>query len=109
MFSLTQQERQVILFLISVALIGAGIDFLAKKCSTIKTITCFSQEIGKINLNKADKDLLMSIPGIGEKLAMRKIEYREKRTSFSDSEELKNIKGITTSKYEKIKNYLFVR
>jgi len=109
MFSLTREERQVILFLISVALFGAGIDFLAKKCSTIKTITCFSQEIGKINLNKADKDLLMSIPGIGEKLAMRIIEYREKRTGFSAPEELKNIKGISASKYEKIKNYLIVK
>ncbi len=108
MFNLTREERQVLLFLITVVLVGAGIDFLANKYLPVKTIAGFTQELGKIKLNSADKDLLMSLPEIGGKLATRIIEYRDKHTSFGDIQELKNIKGITESRYEKIKDYLIV-
>ena len=109
MFNLTREERQVALFLITVALAGRGIDFLANKYLPVKTIARFNQNLGKINLNSADKDLLMSVPGIGEKLSQRIIEYREEHASFGSMEELKNIKGITEFKYEKIKDYLIVK
>lgn len=106
MFNLTRQERQVVLFLISIASVGAGIGFLAKKYTPTKAVARFSENIGRVNLNTADKDLLMSVPGIGEKLAGRIIEYRIQKTSFNATEELKNIKGITAYKYEKMKGYL---
>jgi len=109
MFNLTRQERQVILFIITVALLGGAIDFLAKKYSGLKTIACFNQDIGKLNLNTADKELLMSVPGIGEKLAYRIVEYRENNKTFGSKEELKNIKGISEYRYEKIKDYLIVK
>lgn len=109
MFNLTREERQVILFLITVGLVGRGIDFLANKYLPVKTIARFNQNLGKINLNSADKDLLMSVPGIGEKLSKRIIEYRDKQTNFGSLEELKNIKGITEFKYEKIKDYLIIK
>jgi len=109
MFSLTLQERRVILFLISVALTGIGIDFLVKKYSRTKIIADFYQDIGKINLNSADKDTLMSISGIGEKLAVRILEYRSQKGGFHDLEELKNIKSITNYRYEKIKDSLCIK
>lgn len=109
MFNLTRQERQVILFLISIALVGIGINFLLKKYAPDKTLASFTQDIGKIDLNSADKDLLISIPGIGEKLAQRIIEYREKQIGFSRIEELKNIKGITDYRYQKLKDYLMLK
>lgn len=108
MFNLTQEERQVVLFLIAVALAGLGIDFLTNKYLPVKTVAGLTQELGKINLNSADKDMLMSVPGIGEKLAQRIIEYRDKQISFGSLEELKHIKGISESKYEKIKDYVIV-
>lgn len=109
MLSLTRQERQVILFLITVALVGMGINFLGKRYSPIRAIVCSTQDFGKIDLNTADKDLLISIPGIGERLAERIMAYREKQVSFSNIEELKSIKGITDYRYEKIKDYLTVK
>jgi len=109
MFGLAREERKVILFFITIALVGIGLNSLLKKYSPAKTISCFSQDIGKIDLNKADKDLLMSVPGIGEKLAQRIIEYREKQIVFSGIEELKNIRGITDYKYEKIKDSFVAR
>jgi competence protein ComEA len=109
MFNLTQQERQVILFLIIVALVGAGINFLSKKYAPVKVLGSFTEDIGKIDLNKADRDLLMSIPGLGEKLTQRIIKYREQQAGFKEIEELKSIKGITDYKYERIKNYLILK
>jgi len=105
---LTHQERQVILFLIIITLIGIGINFLGKRYSQVKIIACLHQNLGKINLNKADKDMLMGVSGIGEKTAQRIIEYRQKQGSFEDIEELKNIKGISINKYEVIKEYFYL-
>lgn len=104
MFSLTKQERQVILFLITLALAGTGVNFFTKKFASNRVILAYDKEIFKIDLNKADKDSLISIPGIGEKLAKRIIECRQQHGEFKDIEELKNIKGITNYRYERIKD-----
>lgn len=109
MFNLTTQERRVVLFLIIVGLIGVGVDFLIKKRPPASAIAFFTQDIGKIDLNKADKETLMSVQGIGEKLAQRIIEYRNIHVTFKETEELKNIKGITNLRFEKIKNSFVVR
>lgn len=105
---LTQEERKVILFLIIVALIGIGINFLVKKYSKLEIVNYLNQDISKLNLNKANKEMLIGIKGIGEKLAQRIIEYRNKYDDFKSIEELRNIKGISNSKYEAIKEYFFV-
>jgi len=109
-FNLTQQERQVILFLATIALIGVGIDLLARTNSGTRSVApIYCQDLGKINLNTADKELLMSISGIGQKLAQRIVEYRQRQGGFKEKEELKNIKGITESKFEKIKDSLILK
>lgn len=109
MFSLTRQERGVILFLITMALVGRGIEFLIKKYSSVRTFLCFNQDIGKVNLNKADKETLIGVPGIGERLAQRIIEHREKQGDFEEIEELKKIKGITAYRYEKFKDSFYIK
>lgn len=60
----------------------------------------------KVNINKASKEELKKIPGIGEVLASRIIEYREKVGGFKSIEELKNVKGIGEKKFEAIKPYV---
>ena len=109
MFSFTRQERQVILFLLTISLIGITTSFLVKKFYPSRTVASFNEEIGKINLNSADKELLMSVSGIGEKLAQRIIEYRKIKGRFSEIEELKNIKGITNYRFDKAKEYFAIR
>lgn len=109
MFNLTKQEKQVALFLITVAFLGISINILMKFYSPTGNLAYFSRDIGKIDINSSGKDLLMSVPGIGEKLAMRILEYRSRETCFSSIEELKYIKGITGYKYEKIRDYLTVK
>jgi competence ComEA-like helix-hairpin-helix protein len=108
MFALTAQERKVILFVLSMALLGIGIDFLAKRYAPIKTFAYISGNAGKININQADKEALKSIPGIGEKLAQRILEYRLQKTRISDIQELSLIKGLNSARRERLKQFIFI-
>jgi len=108
MFNLTKQERQAVLFLLAVAILGTGINLFLKINCKIKFVVPFNENLGKVNLNKADKDTLMGILGFGEKLSGRVLSYRKERERFNSVEELKNIKGISERKYEKLKSYFYV-
>lgn len=61
----------------------------------------------KININKASKEQLMTLPGIGEKKAKEIINYREKN-NFKNIEDIKNISGIGDKTFEKIKEFIIV-
>ena len=61
-----------------------------------------------INLNTADKETLMRLPGIGEKTAQNIIDLRSERGKFTSLEELIDVKGIGTSKFNKIKKFLYI-
>lgn len=58
----------------------------------------------KISLNKATKEELMTLPGIGEAKALAIIAYRDEKKGFKNIEELLQISGIGESIFEKIKN-----
>jgi DNA uptake protein ComE-like DNA-binding protein len=109
MFNLTRQEQQVILFLVSVALVGVGVNFWLKEYAPVQKLISFDANITKTDLNQADKDALITIPGIGEKLAQRILDYRSSQGGFNELAELRNIKGITPSRYEKLKGLLYIR
>ncbi len=61
----------------------------------------------KININTASKEELMTITGIGESKANLIIDYRNNE-SFKDIEDIKNVKSIGESLFEKIKDYITV-
>lgn len=56
-----------------------------------------------ISINSATKEELMKLTGIGESRANDIIEYREKNGGFKSIDELKNVKGIGDSLFDKIK------
>ena len=98
---MTREERKVILFLTIVALAGAGINFLAKKFAPLRAIACVNPALGKINVNTADKQTLKLLPGVGDKLADRILDYRAKNGKFSVPEDLKGVQGFNNRTLER--------
>jgi competence protein ComEA len=72
------------------------------------TATGNTLEAQKVDINLAESWLLEALPGIGEVLAGRIIEYREQNGPFQNINELTKVKGITVSLYEKIKPLITV-
>ena len=67
-----------------------------------------SEGAGKVNINTASKEELMTLAGIGESKASSIIEYREQHGSFSSIEDIMNIRGIKEGVFEKIKDQITV-
>ena len=110
MFNLEKRERIIILFLTVTLLAGAAV-MLYKKSNSVIDVKIKSFEgpdetsaAQKININDADELTLMRLPGVGQALAKRIIEYRNRLGSFSSIDELKDIKGIKSGLFEKIKD-----
>jgi len=58
----------------------------------------------QVNINSASRYTLTKLPGIGPKTAESIIDYRNSNNGFISKEQLLNIKGIGTKKYEAIKH-----
>jgi len=61
---------------------------------------------GKVNINTASAHQFTVLPGVGEKLAARIVEYRQKAGGFKNVQELMNVKGIGEKNLAKIQAYL---
>lgn len=61
---------------------------------------------GILNINTATKNELIGLPGIGEAIAGRIINYRDEKKGFRKKEDLMKVKGIGKKKFENIKEYI---
>lgn len=59
---------------------------------------------GKVSINNASKEELMTLTSIGESKANAIIKYREENNGFKNIEEIKNVSGIGDALFEKIKD-----
>lgn len=63
----------------------------------------------RININTAEVWLLEALPGIGEALAQKIIDYRTANGPFQQVEDLMNTDGISSSVFDKVKDKITVR
>ncbi len=82
-------------FALLVAVASAGPAFAAKPAPA-----------GKVNVNSASAEQLVTLPGVGPKLAARIVEYRQKAGGFKSIQEVMNVQGIGEKNFEKLQPYL---
>lgn len=63
----------------------------------------------KINLNTATQVQLETLPGIGPSTAIKIIDYRTENGKFSNIEDLKEVSGIGDTKFEKVRELVYVK
>ena len=63
---------------------------------------------GRINLNTATREQLMTLPGIGEVRADAILAYREQNGRFDSVEEIQQVEGIKGKVFEKIRDQIEV-
>ena len=64
--------------------------------------------LSPININTATADEFLSLPGIGEVLAARIIDYREQNGVVDSIAEIKEVSGIGDATFEAIKDMITV-
>lgn len=62
-----------------------------------------------VDINHADKDQLMTLPGIGESKALSILSYRENVGSFKQIEDIMLVSGIKDALFSKIKDLIKVK
>ena len=66
------------------------------------------EKTGKVSINTATKEELMTLPGIGEAKAKEIINYRDKNGPFKTIEDLKKVTGIGDNIFAQIKENITV-
>lgn len=117
------QKRYYILLFVSVLAFGAIISDISRTSNfeIIKEPTAMAPEAESviitaddsgdemININTASVSELSDLPGIGEKIAERIIEYRTRNGDFEVIEDILKVSGIGEKKFEAIKGSIAVK
>ena len=61
-------------------------------------------EPDRVDLNQANAEALITLPGIGPRLADRIVAYRQEAGSFSDLDELSMVQGIGPALVEQLRS-----
>ncbi|MGN6292715.1 MAG: ComEA family DNA-binding protein [Chitinophagaceae bacterium] len=78
----------------------------ANKTAAVKPVYPSRKEISVVDINTADSAAFEALPGIGPKLAMRIIHFREKLGGFYSVEQVGETFGLADSVFQKIQVYL---
>ena len=101
---LSDSERRVLFFIIAVLLVGSLTGFFhsipEEKAEKATSFPIF--------INSATAEELVLLPGIGDVIAKRILEYRNKNNGFKSKDEIMKVKGIGKVKFEKIKEKICV-
>ncbi len=110
------QERGLIV-LLAVAILASGIALLIPSLHHPRIlpphevvvpevhviVPRFFSSVPKVDINSAEVNELMTLPGIGEAIARRIIAYREEHGAFTSLDELENVEGIGKTTISRIR------
>jgi competence protein ComEA len=98
---------RLLTLLAAIALFAAQASAQApQKAATARTDA--KPAVATINLNTATAAELEKLPGIGQKVAARIVEYRQKNGPFKKVEELMNVQGIGEKSFLQFRTQLTV-
>ena len=85
-----------------------GAALLALTVLTLGTVPLLSaaEKSDPIDLNRATVRELIQLPGVGEVIAKRIVDFREEHGPFKRVEDLMKVKGIGEKSLEKIRPYI---
>lgn len=63
-------------------------------------VPALAEDLQKVNLNTATLEELMTLDGIGQKVAERILDFREKNGPFQKPEDLMMVKGVGEKIFE---------
>jgi competence ComEA-like helix-hairpin-helix protein len=119
---MTQKERYAVIGILAVFALGLlfltinryqfyqnYIDISPPKDSMSTAVSGPVERELKVDINHANLDELMRIPGIGRVTGLSIIEYRTLHGDYSTIDELMNVKGIGEKKLEMLKPYVTIR
>jgi competence protein ComEA len=104
----TKEEKTILVSILAAAVAGIAINIIFSYNKKIQEGPKQSTSL-LININTASAEDLDRLPGVGKTIAARIIECREKNGVFKSAEGLLKVKGITNSKFEKMKKYIAVQ
>ena len=120
-YTMNKSEKIVILILSAALLAGSFILYKrhtrpfteitiikegVKEELTLAQVEARLKEKRRVNINTATAEEITAIPGVGEVLAARIVEYRDSHGGFEFEEELLQVDGIGPKKLETIKEYI---
>jgi competence protein ComEA len=83
-------------------------DFADKATTETQPVKTYTPRYSVVDVNAADTTALIALPGIGSKLALRIINFRDKLGGFYSINQVGETFGLPDSTFQKIKQYLKV-
>lgn len=115
MFALTARERNVLIAIGIVILIGSILRSSGYRpqhtrenpvSTSVPESRLQAEGVPVVNINRAGPQELQRLPGIGSAYAARIVEYRQKYGAFASLEDLEKVSGIGKKKIERLKPYI---
>ena len=99
--------RSAVLAALTLTLLAAPA--LAATASRTETITASASVGGKVNINTASVKDLMTLTGVGKKVAEKIVEYRGAHGAFKKAEDVRKVEGLGDALWQRNKDRIVVK
>ena len=89
--------------------VAPSAEFAPQQRAGVLTVASGQQAAVKVDLNSANTSELQTVPGIGEAIAIRIVEFRQQHGVFERVDDLLDVRGIGVQSLEKLRPYLTVK